>query len=459
VPRHRLALIAAACTLLSLPSLRAEAQPAPALAVPAALIPANADRSFPGLWEPLEAGAVLVRANDPAAVWYNPAGIIQTNRSAIAANAPGYEYTTFGGSNFDRPAQGSSFRGLPNFVGAILGSEVIPWRNVRLGFGLSNPISWRQGLTATSESMPGTRSIYSVSSEIESFQAQGAVAYAPLPNLRLGFSLGVSWDSISTQGQSNAEATNATTYSGSLNYSSVNAATQQFVSAVGVQWETTSWLSLGLVLRPPAVRLFGSGTVTYDGVLNTGTEQQAHFQSDGPFEFRQPLEIELGVATHYDKLNIELNLFWHQASGTYTLFHPNDPLRLVTAQPGGTSPMITSVVFPDIVTHTRAILNGSIGGNYRIDQLWWLHGGFYIDQAPTGSDDPFFQSIDFYGVRVGCSLREEKGLSGSIGLGYELGLSNRPPGPGTPVGGPPPPASGSLNIHTFSLLLAIGYKF
>jgi hypothetical protein len=158
-------------------------------------------------------------------------------------------------------------------------------------------------------------------------------------------------------------------------------------------------------------------------------------------------------------LNVELNLFWHQASGTYTLFHASQPLRLVSAQPGGLNPMVTTVVFPDLVTHTKGILNGSLGGNYRLDRHWWVHGGFYVDQAPTTSTDPFFQPIDFYGVRVGGSLREDKGLSGSIGLGYELGVAGRPPGSGNPVGGAPLPANGNLYIHTFSLLLAIGYRF
>jgi hypothetical protein len=269
----------------------------------------------------------------------------------------------------------------------------------------------------------------------------------------------MSYDTISSSAQTNAEATTTQAYTGSLNYTSVSANTQQLVSSLGVQYEVGPWLGLGAVLRPPSVKLLGASTITYDGILNDTEEQQVHLQTSGSFEFRQPLEVDIGATSHIGKVNLELNLFWHQASGAYTLFGASQPLRLVTAPPGGVPPTVTSVEFPDVRTRTRAILNASLGGNLRLTEEWWLHGGLYVNQSPTYTNDAFFQAIDFYGIRAGCSLRQEKGLSGSLGMGYELGLSSRPPGIGTPVGGSLTPASGGLNIHTFSLLLAIGYRF
>jgi hypothetical protein len=385
--------------------------------------------------------------------------MVLSERSAINANAPGYELTVFGGTSYNRPAQGSSLRGLPNFVGAILGKEVIPWDNVRFGFGMTNAISWRQSLSIDEESEPGQRSVYSVQSEIESFQGVAAVGWAARPDLRFGMTLGMSYDTISTEAQSNAEATTPVAYAGSLNYSSISANTQQLISSFGVQFDAAPWLGLGAVLRPPSVRILGASSLTYDGILNTTQEQQVHFQNDGSFEFRMPLELDLGASTHLGRLNVEANLFWHQASGTYALFSSSQTLRLVTAPPGGASPTVTSLAFPTVLTRTRSILNASIGGNLKLSPIWWLHGGFYVDQSPTYTTDAFFQSVNFYGVRTGCSLRQEKGFEGSIGLGYELGLSSRPPGFGPPLNGLPPPPVGSLNIHTFSILLALGYRF
>jgi hypothetical protein len=207
------------------------------------------------------------------------------------------------------------------------------------------------------------------------------------------------------------------------------------------------------------VKVFGGSDVTYDAIANTSQEQQLHFRGGGSFEFRQPLQIDFGATTQFGPVNVELNLFWHQASGTYTVFSSSDTMRLVTAMAGGTSPMVTNVPFPTIRTQTRSIMNGSLGGNYRLSEIWWLHGGVFLSQAPTYADDPFFQAIDFYGFRVGCSLREKKGFLGSIGFGYEVGTTARAVGTGTFPGLPPPTTPGNVTIQTFSILLALGYAF
>ncbi len=437
---------------------RGLADSGPVLAFPPSLIPAATERSFPGLWEPLEAGAALVRTTDPSAVWYNPAGIVLTDRSGINASAPGYQLTAYWGSSDNRPAQGNSLRGLPSFVGAILGREVIPWRNVRFGVGLTNPITAQQGVQVSQATTPGQRSAYNVSSDLESFQGEAAVAWAPWPFLRLGLSLGTSYDTISSNATTTAELTSAQSTSGSLNIATISANTQQFVSSVGTQLDVLKWLSVGAVVRPPAVKLMGASTITYDGILNNTQSQQEHVQGTGSFELRQPLQINFGASATLGKVNLEADVFWHQASGTYSLFGSPGSLRLVTSAPGGSAPVVTTSTFPDIRTQTRSILNASIGGNYHLEKKWWLHGGFYLDQSPTSSSDPFFEPVDFYGVRAGCSLRQPTGLSGSFGMGYELGLSNRPPGTQSPIGNLTP-TTGNLSIHTFSLLLAIGYRF
>jgi hypothetical protein len=440
-------------------SAQALGQASSTLVVPLPVVSLNTERSFPGLWEPLEAGAVLVRAQDPAAIWYNPAGIVSLDRSAVAANAPGYEFTVFSGSGFSQPVSGSNFRGLPSFVGFVLGREIIPWRDVRIGFGLSNPISYQQGLSVNSESVPDMRTNYATQSQVQSFQASMAIAYAVLPNLRVGMSLGGSYDTLSASGQLSGESTTPAMYQGATSSMSVDGNTQQLVSSFGVQYRPIPWLGIGLVLRPPAVKVAGGSSITYNAIANTGEEQQLHFLGGGSFELRQPLQIDFGVTSHIGPVNFELNLFWHQPSGTYTLFDSSESLRLVTAMGGGANPVVTSIPFPAVRTQTRSIVNGSLGGNMRIGELWWLHGGGYLSQSPTYATDPFFQAVDYYGFRVGCSLREKKGFLGSIGLGYEVGTTARAVGIGSFPGTMPPATPGSVTIQTISILLALGYAF
>jgi hypothetical protein len=456
--RRRWALAVAGA--LGLTSSLALGQTSPALTVPPAVMAENSDRSFPGVWETIEAGAVLSRVGDPSAVWYNPAGIVRSDRSAINANAPGYEFTAFGGSGFDRQVQGSTLRGLPSFVGAILGREVLPWRDLRLGFGLTNPVSWRQGLSLAAAPSPAMRSSYSVNSELESFEGTVALAYSPLAHLRLGLSLGFSWDTISSAGQIAAEKTTAAVWQGAVSSSIISANTQQFVSSIGMQYDITPWLGVGGVLRTPSMRILGTAGITYNSLATTTTDtQQLYFQdSSARFELRQPLQICAGATARTGPLEFEMDVSWHQASGAYDLFSSSQPVRLVTTPAGGGPPVVTTNPYPTIRTQTRAILNTSIGGNLSLGDVWTLHSGIYINQAPTYPSDPFFLPINFYGLRVGTSI-QGKNLVGSVGLGYEVGSSQRAVGIGTLPGAPPPETGGRLTIHTISVLIAIGYRF
>jgi hypothetical protein len=285
------------------------------------------------------------------------------------------------------------------------------------------------------------------------------IAYAVTSTLRLGASIGGSYDSISAASQLAGESTTSAMYQGSTSSMSIEANTQQIVSALGVQYRPLGWLGLGMVLRPPSARIFGGSTIIYDAISNTSVEQQLHFRSGGTFEWRQPLQISFGATSHIGPVNVEMDLFWHAPSGTYTLFSSTDSMRVVTAQGGGTSPVVTSTPFPSVQTSTRSILNGSFGGNMRLGEVWWLHAGAFISQAPTYANDPFFQAFDFYGFRAGASLRQKKGFTGSIGLGYEIGKSARAVGLGSFPGTVPTPGNGGLTVQTLSLLLAVGYNF
>ena len=108
---------------------------------------------------------------------------------------------------------------------------------------------------------------------------------------------------------STAELSSDQSYGGSLNVANITANTQQFVSSVGTQLDVLKWLSVGAVVRPPAVKLLGESTLSYDGILNSNQEQQEHVQGNGSFEFRQPLQINVGASASVGKMNLEVDLF------------------------------------------------------------------------------------------------------------------------------------------------------
>ncbi|HXX30875.1 MAG TPA: hypothetical protein VEJ89_09165 [Myxococcaceae bacterium] len=440
----------------------AAGQSSPIVVEPTIIAP-NYDRIFPGVEESLEAGADIARARSAAAVWYNPAGIVLTRRTQLSASSQGYELTLIGGTGIRQAGtEVSSLRTLPSFVGLVLGEEVIPWRNIRLGFALANPISWDQSLDVSVLPTPGSRTTYLAQATLQGYQAIAAVAWAASPSLRLGFAVVFPHTSASTQVQFSTENTSSTSTTSTERAQQLSGNVQHVLAEASLQWDVVRWLSLGLVVKTPGLRVFGGGSLTYQalgtvqGTAGSQSTQVFLRDTDATFDYRIPLELAGGVAVRIQRVAVELDLHWHQASGTYLAVGSTTPGRVVTGV-DGQPPVVTTTSFPDLLWGTRGILNGSIGGGYRVSNLVTLHGGFYVSLAPGDARSPILQQIDLYGFRAGVSFTAEmlgtQVLSGSVGLGYEFGSSSR--ALVTDAGD----QNQTLNAQTISILFALSYQF
>src|SRR5271155_3027452 len=84
---------------------------------PTLLVP-NYNRVFPGLAESIEAGASLARSWTPPALWYNPAGLVLSDRTTVNASVQGYEVTFLKSSDaLNGGVQTSNISTVPTFVG------------------------------------------------------------------------------------------------------------------------------------------------------------------------------------------------------------------------------------------------------------------------------------------------------------------------------------------------------
>jgi hypothetical protein len=442
---------------LGLVASTALAQVDSAILLPPGMTLPNFDRVFPGLADAIEAGAELARTNAPAAVWYNPAGIVLTDRTIINASALGYQYTLITGNGLGNSVNSTSLLTVPGFFGVILGKEVIPWEKVRLGFAIANPISWSQGISATggvppSSAQPGFTTFAS-SSSLQSFQPTGAVSVALSSKLRLGLSLGFSYDTLNDNGQISGQTVTASNTTGSVTTVSLNGWAYQLISSLGVQYDLFPWLSVGAVVRSPSAHLFGGAGLGYDSLLTTPTgQQQVHFKSiGGDYEFFHPLEVDLGAALRFAHgTELEADLRWHLASGTYDLATFPQQTYTVVTTPNGGIPATVTAAFPDLKFGTRTLLNAGFGGRVKLSKRLTLNGGFYVAQSPIATGIRLFQSVNLYGARVGVAAVVDK-LSGSIGFGYETGLTSRTATETLNFA--------SLRIQTLTLLLSVAYKF
>ena len=428
--------------------------------LPPSLIAPNYDRIFPGVLESIEAGSDIARARGAAAIWYNPSGMALARRTQLNASSQGYQLTLLGGTGIrDTGVEVSNFRTIPSFIGIVFGEEVIPWKKVRIGFAVTNPISWEQSVDVSVTPAAGRRTTYTAHSEFQDYQATAAVAYAVDPTFRLGFALAFPHTSASGQTALSTAVTTDSSISSSVRTLAFSGNTTHVLAVLSTQWEPFRWLSVGAVVKTPGLRILSGGSLSYQSQVtqqgSTGPQQVTETflrDTDANFDYRMPLELDGGIAVRFGRVEVELDLRWHQASGTYVAFSTSTPGQVVTTS-AGSAPLVTSTPFPPQVWGTVAVLNGSIGGRYRLSNLVTLHAGFYVDRAPGDTRSQILQLINLYGLRAGASFTSAT-ISGSVGIGYEFGSSNR-----ALITDSGDTEQQTLTTQTISLLFAISYDF
>ena len=435
------------------------------LVLPPSLLVPKYNRVFPGLTESLECGADLARAWTAPAVWYNPAGLVLSTRTALNASLQGYQGTLLTGTGFNEQGiQVSNIRTVPSFVGVVLGEEAIHLKTVRFGFAMSNPISWEQGINLSSTSPTTAQALYQVNSGFEQYRAQAAVSWAASEKFRLGFEVSIAYTSASNVGQLTGTLRNPTTSVGSLRTVAFSGYNFHFVPGVSMQWEALDWLAVGLMVTPPGARLLRGGSLSLEAITNSGSTsatatQQVSFRDTGAgFNYEIPAEVSAGFALHFGPVEVELDGHWFLPTGTYSVVTSSAPIFIVNST-NGTAPATTVSNFPTQVWATRAVLDLNLGGHYKLSNLVTLHAGFYSDHSPGSLPSNVYRAISLYGVRGGASFTSAS-ISGSIGIGYEFGSSATALFEVTPPGVPPQNGSQQkLTIQTVSLLFALAYVF
>jgi hypothetical protein len=430
---------------------------------PTLLVP-NYNRVFPGLDESIEAGASLVRSGTPPALWYNPAGLVLSDRTTVNASVQGYEVTFLRSSDaLNGGLQESNISTVPTFVGVVLGEEAIHLKNVRFGFGMSNPIEWEQGVNNGAPISNTTSILFGVNSEFTQYQAEAAVSWAVDEKFRLGFELAVPYTYMSNNGQIAGSNTTTSSLTTTLRTVALSAYNFHLLPVASFQWDALPWLGLGGVVQPPALRIISGGNLTIVGVdtenaSTPGLTRQTSFRdTKASFTYVIPGRISAGVAVHFGIIELELDAHWYIATGPYNLLSSTAPVRAVNAL-SGVPPQTTVKPFPTQVWGTRNIVDLNFGGNVRVSKLIKLLAGFYSDHSPGNVPSNIFQNITFYGVRAGIAFNTST-LSGSVGLGYEWGSTTVPLVANLPGNSTPTALNQPLSLQTLSLLFALAYVF
>lgn len=434
---------------LTVALLPAAASAQAALELPASFIAPNHDRVFVGVAEAHEAGAYLARTRGPAAAWYDAAGIATLEGSAASVNVRGLEAGTLSVS--DGPAQFSALGVLPLYLSAVLGPDLLPWRDVRVAISGTEQTAWSTLVWWGTTGADGHRTYVSDSS-LSSYVLAASAAWAASPSLRFGASLGASWTWLFENDRLSALTAGAEVES-TIRTRLASGLVFHAVPSLSAQWDPVPWLAVGAVVRLPAPRLWGEATVQAERQETTSSGSQTAFQQTGQadFDYRYPLELHGGVAARRKAWELEVDVRFHASPGSYDLIASTVPVEVVTDPPGGPP---APAPFAPIRYDGRAVVDVALGGSFALSEALRLHGGLYASPSPVASGSTFFRQTDLYGARAGVSFSGER-LSGSVGLGYEQGTASASPGL---AGLEPTPVDDRARVRTVSLTFAAEYR-
>jgi hypothetical protein len=125
-------------TVVCLLPARAAAQVEQVTTPPPNLILSNYNSVPVGPYGGLEGSAYVARVDDPAAAWFNPAGLARQSSAQVSGSAGVYQFTTV--TPRALPNRGGSLQQLPNFVGFTFS----PRTGLTAGFSLVTTNSWNQ---------------------------------------------------------------------------------------------------------------------------------------------------------------------------------------------------------------------------------------------------------------------------------------------------------------------------
>ena len=423
--RNHLRLAAA---LLWTPTVAA-AQPIP-LPIPKALILPNYDNVLVGQNQALEGGAYIARAGDASSNFYNPAGLVVSEKTSLNASSTGYVVTRLSSESLQTSISSTKIDVVPGYFGVVIGPPLTGERNLRFGASVTRGVAWSPGAIDQTTDAPGIASIdratYSTDSSFKTLVYQIAGAWAPVADrtLRLGLALGLSQTSYS----------NNSTLSGQLSLggqqghflSTLRATGDEWdmIFGFGAQWDIVKGLTLGVVVRSPGVRIGNGSLVTYESSFLRPSSPTSSFFRDqnGQFQYKQPWEASLGIAYRFGVAELEADLRYHDAVGSYAFYQSSVPVQLLVQNPDGSTSTSTQPL-PTTTYSARRVYNAAIGGNLKVTSTITVHAGFYTSFSPVA--DPATSPVrqaDLYGFTGGVDFQLPH-FGASLGAGYQFGNS------------------------------------
>jgi hypothetical protein len=429
--RHAFQQLAPLLAALTVAGGAARAQ-SPSVTIPPNLIVPNYERIPIGQREGIEAGAFVARTNDAAANWYNPAGLVRSEASAINS-AVGYEWIRISVEGIGTTAGRSRLSTVGTLVAGVLGAPIIRSDRWRVGFSLTRPLAWRPSGVDAASAVPlgeGSEALgYAAEADLSSYIPAVAVGYAPggrSSRVRLGAGLGFSVTGLSqSQSVTGQVVTDAGAGTATRRFTAEGNTAQALVTG-GAQWDVHPRVALGARIVSPGLRLTGTSRLSYHATISEqpGFADMTLRDTEAKFVYKIPLEVDIGAALRAARGEVEVGVRYHGSVSAHDLYSSDVAGRLVRAD-GRIPPSVEAVPFAAARNSARSITNVVVGGHYQILSRIRVHAGFATDRSPVDDQTTsLFRKVNLYRVTTGASFTWSS-LSGSLGIAYSAGSSTR----------------------------------
>lgn len=363
-------------------------------------------------------GAVVAMTRSTGAVWYNPAGLAKTVRSRLDLSTSAFSLRARDYPNAmqtvlpDGTERGTSLDSLDlSIVPTALSGVVAIEPSLAWGFGVfvneSDSFSLQGGPHVTVDGGTTLQARGRIDESVTTTNVGAAIGWQVVPGLRLGVSLFGSARATSERGEMTVEATIAgDRYTA---FADLRDARTQFGlhGVVGLQWQPTDALHIGVVLRLPTLALVEVGTAevfTGGPAAPVGDDPVRVDLGDRDAALSDPAltvpgRVVLGVSYSYGQ-------GWISVEGDVS--HPLDDANLA------------------------GVWNARVGGVYRASRDVTLGAGLFTDRSRTRLNRFPAEDVDFYGATFGIAFNrridlaehEEVGsmvISTSVALRYAYG--------------------------------------
>ncbi len=350
-------------------------------------------------------GAATALAEDESGAAYNPAGPAFSNGNSLSVSTSFYGLVT--GFNADALGQGESFNYstvnlIPTTASSLwhLGESTLEEPSpFILAFNVFAPGNFQFQQRTTIRD--GAVNLYL--STLERLLLLGPTfAYRAHPRFAVGISLHGqinTFNSVLTL--SDVRETGTDGINSFINYtSSQDILNLGMVAALGVRWEPTDSLLLGLSIRSPTIHFYGHGTgfsqVSY-AASATNKADTVTQTAEGETRRELPLRINFGLAWRVPRswaLALDVNFYL--------------PHQYLLVSNAGTS----------VVEALNFTVNGALGFEYYIWPEYPIRAGFFTDLSPRGAPLPGSSGgdrVDTFGLTLTGSQSTER-TSTSVGV-------------------------------------------